>query len=204
MSIENDEDATLEDVEDAAESEQEDASDEEFSPFEELAEEFSPSRLVNVTGNDGLPQQTAPDAGHTDIPVFSCETLVCIGDYSQFHDQDGKVFDKALVEHRSGAFRLISDPSIHVQPKRRQCVHYVRQMVQFEHNPEVRMISRLCSARRDRQGAFMSVRDRAVWACDMREPPDPQSQKLLDDFDEKKVKEGQARTFDSIFGKVSE
>jgi hypothetical protein len=201
-----DEDATLEDVEEAAESEQEDDSGEgeDFSPFEELADEFSPSQIITTTGPDGLPMLSAPEAGASDIPVFSCETLVCIGDYSQFHDSEGRVYDKALVEHRAGAYRLLSDPSIHVVPKRLPCVHYVRQMVQFEHNPEVKMISRLCSARRDRQGAFMSVRDRAVWACDMRNPPDPESTKLLDDFDNKKLKEGRERTFDSIFGKVKE
>lgn len=204
MSTVEENEATLEDAEEAAESEQEDDSGEgdEFSPFEELSDEFSPSQIVTTTGPDGLPMQTAPEAGKSDIPVFSCETLVCIGDFSQFHDREGRVYDKALVEHRAGAYRLLSDASIHVTPKRLPCVHYVRQMVQFEHNPEVKMISRLCSARRDRQGAFMSVRDRAVWACDMRSPPDPESTRLLDEFDEKKLKEGRERTFDSIFGKA--
>lgn len=200
----DEEDATLEDVEEAAESEQEDDEGEEFSPFEELADEFSPSQIVTTTGPDGLPMLSAPEAGSSDIPVFSCETLVCIGDYSQFHDDEGNVYDRALVEYRAGEYRLLSNASIHVTPKRLPCVHYVRQMVQFEHNPEVKMISRLCSARRDRQGAFMSVRDRAVWACDMRSPPDPESTKLLDDFDNKKLKEGRERTFDSIFGKTKE
>ncbi len=200
-----DEDATLEDVEEAAQSEQEDDSEEgeDFSPFEELADEFSPSQIVTTTGPDGLPMLSAPEAGSSDIPVFSCETLVCIGDYSQFHDSEGRVYDPALVEYRSNAYRLKVDSTI-VDPKREPCIHYVRQMVQFEHNPEVKMISRLCSARRDRQGAFLSVRDRAVWACDMRSPPDPESTKLLDDFDNKKLKEGRERTFDSIFGKAKE
>lgn len=204
MSTVEENEATLEDAEEAAESEQEDDSGEgdEFSPFEELSDEFSPSQIVTTTGPDGLPMQTAPEAGKSDIPVFSCETLVCIGDFSQFHDKEGRVYDKALVEHFAGEYRLRSDVSIQVTPKRLPCTHYVRQMVQFEHNPEVKMISRLCSARRDRQGAFMSVRDRAVWACDMRFPPDPESTRLLDEFDEKKLKEGRERTFDSIFGKA--
>lgn len=199
-----DEGASLEEVEEAAESEQEDDSSEsdEFSPFEELADEFSPSKIVTTTGPDGLPMQSAPEAGVSDIPVFSCETLVCIGDFSQFHDREGQVYDKALVTYHSGAYRL--EDNRQVTPKRLPCVHYVRQMVQFEHNPEVKMIARLCSARRDRQGAFMSVRDRAVWACDMRNPPDLESQRLLDEFDEKKLKEGRERTFDSIFGKAKE
>ena len=200
-----DEGASLEEVEEAAESEQEDDSSEsdEFSPFEELADEFSPSKIVTTTGPDGLPMQSAPEAGVSDIPVFSCETLVCIGDFSKFHDREGQVYDKALVTYHSGAYRLKED-NRQVTPKRLPCVHYVRQMVQFEHNPEVKMIARLCSARRDRQGAFMSVRDRAVWACDMRNPPDLESQRLLDEFDEKKLKEGRERTFDSIFGKAKE
>jgi hypothetical protein len=215
-----DEDATLEDVEEAAESEQEDdlGEGEDFSPFEELADEFSPSQIITTTGPDGLPMLSAPEAGASDIPVFSCETLVCIGDYSQFHDSEGRVYDKALVKRNrtaslevfpEGEYQtpyVVANVAHHlpVIPKRLPCVHYVRQMVQFEHNPEVKMISRLCSARRDRQGAFMSVRDRAVWACDMRNPPDPESTKLLDDFDNKKLKEGRERTFDSIFGKVKE
>lgn len=214
-----DEGASLEEVEEAAESEQEDDSSEsdEFSPFEELAEEFSPSKIITTTGPDGLPMQSAPEAGVSDIPVFSCETLVCIGDFSQFHDRDGNVYDKARVMKErpsletfpEGEFEtpyVLAGAKYHLPllPKRLPCVHYVRQMVQFEHNPEVKMIARLCSARRDRQGAFMSVRDRAVWACDMRNPPDLESQRLLDEFDEKKLKEGRERTFDSIFGKAKE
>jgi hypothetical protein len=205
MPPENGEDATLEDVEDAAEAELEDDSGDadEFSPFEELSEEYSPSQITSVQGPDGLPMQVAPGAGETDIPVFSCETLVCMGDYSKFVDAEGKTYDKLLVEQRYPYF-VLKGSGTEVTPIRPPCRHYVRQMTQFEHNPEVKLISRLCSARRDRQGAFMSVRDRAVWACDMRDPPDLESTKLLDAFDNKKVKEGQERTFNSIFGKVSE
>jgi hypothetical protein len=80
-----------------------------------------------------------------------------------------------------------------VQPIRPPCHHYVRQLGSFEHNAQNQATYRLCAARRTTEGTFMSLRDSGLWACDMREPYDAASVKLLDDFDKKKISEGAQR-----------
>jgi hypothetical protein len=89
---------------------------------------------------------------------------------------------------------------IEVEPLRPACVFYGRQFSQADFNPEIRVMNRVCTARRDTAGAFMSLRDRAMWACDLRQPRDPVSDQKLDEFDEKKMREGTNRTFLPIFG----
>ena len=88
---------------------------------------------------------------------------------------------------------------IQVEPLRPQCRHYVRKQMPMEEAHDCRKVYRLCAARRTTEGTFMSVGETAVWACSMREPRDMVSEKILDDFDAQKVKEGAARTYHSIF-----
>lgn len=89
---------------------------------------------------------------------------------------------------------------VEVEPARPECAHYVRQMSQFDYNPENQKIYRLCSARRTTEGTFMTVSDRAVWACSMREPRDLVSEAEIDDFDARKMKEGASRVYLPMFG----
>jgi hypothetical protein len=201
-----DEDPSLNEIEDESSAPEEEEEQDAFTPFEEIANEFQPGNILKIKGEDGLPQQYTPDSGKSDIPALSPTTLICSGDYSEFRDTEGNKYTLSQVVRCSeghwvvrGDSQEIEGRRIIVEPKRQPCSHYVRQMTQADMNPEIRFISRLCSARRDRQGAFMSVRDTAVYACDMRNPPDVESTKLLDDFDQKKIQEGKNRDFLPMF-----
>jgi len=76
-----------------------------------------------------------------------------------------------------------------VRPIRERCVHYKRQVFS---NDEVtdekayghKIVFRNCTFRRSVGGAFMSLRDEAVYACDYREPRDEASiEKYIDEPD---------------------
>jgi hypothetical protein len=195
----DEEETTPEEIE-AESSEEEDTSKEDFSfsPFDEIQEEFNPGPVPKVTGADGLPMQVYAMSGETDIPELSPDTLLCMGDYT-FFESGGDLFTLEQVERRGNGWVLKDHPHIPVKPKREPCVHYVRQILQSDLNPQIKIVSRLCSARRDRQGAFMSVRDRAVYACDMREPKDWSSVEALDAFDREKIRQGKHREFFPMF-----
>ena len=92
---------------------------------------------------------------------------------------------------------------VEVFPIRPPCRHYVRQQGSFNLNAAKKAHYRLCSARRTTEGTFMTVRDTGIWACDMRDPFGASSVKALDDFDEKKIKQGESREFLSIFESTS-
>ncbi len=189
----------------------------EFNPFSEVADEYQPGPAVYVKGADGLPQtvdQTAP----SDIPALSPTTLVCMGDFSTFAVRDrwgtliGEFLPSEVTRAPNGEWivpmRLFVErikmsvddkfwetaSEYHaVLPIRPPCKHYVRQLGSFEYNAQHQVPYRLCAARRTTEGTFMSVRDTGIWACDMREPYDVASVKLLDDFDTKKISEGAKR-----------
>lgn len=114
---------------------------------------------------------------------------------------DRALFAAKLVQYaNAGHVIRVTREWIEVEPIRPECTHYVRQMSQFDYNPENQKIYRLCSARRSTEGAFMSVSDRGVWACSMRSPRDLTSEAALDDFDRKKIVEGKDRVYLPLFG----
>jgi hypothetical protein len=187
--------------------EESDDADEDFHPFDEVREDYKPSEIKKVIAEDGLPTNHAP-VQNNDIPPLSPDTLVCMGDYSQFVQRDkwGEITrtltPSEVKRAPNGEYYVLNTQTKirnKVEPIRPPCKHYVRQMVSFEFNADHDSIKRLCSARRTTEGAFMTVKDTKVSACDMREPRHVDSEKLLDEFDEKKVKQGQDRTFSSIF-----
>ena len=186
--------------------EDEDA-DEDFHPFDEFREDYKPSEIKKVIAEDGLPTNHAP-VRNNDIPPLSKDTLVCMGDFSEFVQRDKwgfitKKMKPEEVQRAPNGDYFVENPETKikskVEPIRPPCKHYVRQMVSFEFNADHDSIKRLCSARRTTEGTFMTVKDTKVSACDMRDPKHIDSEKLIDDFDEKKVKQGQERTFTSIF-----
>lgn len=70
---------------------------------------------------------------------------------------------------------------LQVRPIRPACVHYRRTV--FCADPTIPIgefgygdLHRNCQARRSVGGAFMSLRDEAVYACEIREPRDPKSE----------------------------
>jgi len=224
---------------------------EDWSPFDEIQEDFKPGPVVKVTAADGLPTYAPPLHDESDIPVLSPDTLTCMGDFSKFVLRGifGDVvaeFDPADVERSpSGRWRAskravmekmslelqrvrqygeahelpvhpddeqlltqllggvnpgmaVNHAWIEVFPVRPPCRHYARQLTQFELNAQAKVMLRVCAARRTTEGAFMSLRDRAMWACELREPH-AESSALLDDFDTAKMQEGARREHVPIF-----
>jgi hypothetical protein len=82
-----------------------------------------------------------------------------------------------------------------VRPIRERCKHYKRQVFakrgidpgEFGHYD----LYRNCVARRSVGGAFLTVKDEAVYACEYRDPPDEATvKKYLDEYDEKRLEAG--------------
>jgi len=131
--------------------------------------------------------------------------------YRTIHDEDGKerqrrVFSASLVEKLYGrdvvcvcsaegvAMRGAIYTIIPVRPLRPVCEHYKRQLFNNDDQPDPnkpghRILFRNCTARRSVGGAFLSLRDQAVYACEHRTPADPTSTALLDAIDDKALTE---------------
>jgi len=79
-----------------------------------------------------------------------------------------------------------------VRPKRERCSHYCRQVFSNDSQPDPardghQIVFRVCKARRSNGGAFMSLSNEAVYACDFRDPPDNSSTMLQDKKDRTKL-----------------
>lgn len=88
----------------------------------------------------------------------------------------------------------VADGWVLVRPVRERCIHYKRQVFS---NDEVtdekayghKIVFRNCTFRRSVGGAFMSLRDEAVYACDYREPRDEASiDKHIDEPDRMRLR----------------
>jgi len=199
--------------------------EDDFHPFDEFHEDYKPTRLQKVLGEDGLPTQNA-EVIDSDIPPLSPETLICMGDLSEFvvrskshHGVIAYRFTPDEVEQAPDGEYLVKEgvtkpvPEIFAnsrdqvlmagsvaEPIRPPCKHYVRQLGQGGDNPNMRVVYRLCAARRTTEGAFMTVGNTGVWACTMREPRHLDSEhRYLNLFDEKKIQQGATRVSNSIF-----
>lgn len=83
---------------------------------------------------------------------------------------------------------------VEVEPVRRACKHYLRQMTDLSSDRESRFIQRSCLAQRSETGEYVSLRDSALFACSIREPRHLESEALLDGFDDGKMAEAQQKT----------
>jgi hypothetical protein len=96
------------------------------------------------------------------------------------------------VKHAYGlAYVIVDDRDfLLVRPTRPRCEHLRRQVLNLAGVPEGEaghfIVFRNCNIRRSVGGALMSLRDEAVYACDYRSPPDPESTKKYIDEPEKK------------------
>lgn len=164
--------------------------------------------LPIVDGPDGLPTvgigpSDADASGH--LPL-SPRNLVCIADRTRFFrwgesDESGqqqRVYyaPEEVEPHLSigghAAYRLKSDQG-HVYPERHQCSHLLRQMTPWPGDPEHFEIRYYCAARRDTSGAMVGLTDGAVWACDMRDPPEYESLVRLNAGEDRKIEQGRTR-----------
>lgn len=77
-----------------------------------------------------------------------------------------------------------------VEPVRPQCRFYRRQRFDHPADPERKKIERLCTARTDAAGVFLSLSDDRMHGCELREPAHQPSVDPIDRFDEEKIAEG--------------
>lgn len=182
-----------------------------YQPFNPAPMEFGP-------GGDGLPSPKIASSLPL-APPLSAHTLICLGDTSEFviRDRWGEVratFKPEKVHRAAGGAYFVTleeaigagtpwllivrrvDPRtlrLVVQPKRPQCNFLAQQMVDFQDNTEHQMVERLCTARRDEESFFLSLRDSQVHACELRSPRDSASDRRLEEFNEIKMSLGQER-----------
>ena len=101
------------------------------------------------------------------------------------------------------------DGKVLVRPIRERCKYYNRQVLALDGTKLGEdghfLTFRNCTIRRSVGGAYLSLRDEAVYACDYRDPPDPKSVKrYLDDPDNKKLRDRPDLTLVSMFGTPGE
>ena len=160
----------------------------------------------------------------TYVPPLSPETLVCMADARYFRllsHPDPRTADRELarftvdevqcadgrywVPYQAALARVgEEDHSLvsfnpqtglcAVYPLRYACKHYLRQLTDFEGDPERKFLARFCTALRDSNGEYQSLRDTIVYACELRDPRDATSARMLDDFDTQLVQLGRERT----------
>lgn len=111
------------------------------------------------------------------------------------HSAERRKFPAQRVLREHGrAFVVLDGSVIWVRPVREQCRYYMRQVfsndsVPDPNEPGHRIVFRNCSARRSIGGAFLSLRDEAVYACTLRDPPHQESvDKYLDGPDTAKLR----------------
>jgi len=103
-------------------------------------------------------------------------------------------YDPNVVERRFGKLVAVCQRGfVPVRPIRERCAHYGRMVMGNQAKPDPsefghQIIFRNCSARRSVGGAYMTVSNEAVYACDYRKPADPSSsEKYLDGPDRKRL-----------------
>lgn len=99
----------------------------------------------------------------------------------------------------------LGDGFLPVRPRRRKCRHYKRQVFSNDSQPDPeqpghQIVFRVCAARRSNGGAFMSVSNEGIYACDFRDPPDPSSTQKQDEKDRRKLVDRPDRTRLPLFG----
>lgn len=184
---------------------------------EAIYQGFDPPPMQWGPGSDGMPELKTQGSLPIVAPL-SPKTLVCMADTSSFvvRDRWGAVvaeFEPGDVDRAPdgtwfvplksalGKVPLLSlvgrlEPAsrrVRVEPRRPQCRYMRRQMTDFQDDPDHHFVERLCTARRDSESFFLTVRDSQYHACELREPRDPESERRLDRFDAIKVKLGAER-----------
>jgi hypothetical protein len=192
-------------------------------PDDEIYQGFAPGPMVWGRGADGLPSPRVPL--HLPIaPPLDPATMVCLADTTEWVIRDprwGNVvasFDERVVKRAESGeryvdlvdalgagvpmllvHRLVDYRTLRVgcEPKRPQCRHLAQQMTDFQDNTDAQMVMRMCTARRDDESFFMSLRDTQVHACELRTPRDPESERRIELFNATKIELGRQRRAES-------
>jgi hypothetical protein len=120
------------------------------------------------------------------------------------YDDDGKLRDRRefkpeqVVEKYGHTFASILGGMVPVLPKRQQCIHLVRQVVDAgdldAQGEEVRPMYTYCKAFKSTAGSYLSLMDRAVFACEHRSPRDTVSDRYIRERIKAKIRQGEERT----------
>lgn len=169
-------------------------------------------------GVDGLPRQVSETSTDQSLVLpLHPDTFICMADYTAFFLRDesaglNEEFAPDQVQRIGNEFWISYDAAVErvgaerahlvrvhmrtgkvlVEPKRRPCRHYVRQLVDYEGRRKS-FVSRMCTALRDESGEYQSLRDTGVYACELRDPPEDAGTRELDEFDARKISEGLLR-----------
>jgi hypothetical protein len=188
-------------------------------PDQELYRHREQPPAYGFDPQDGLPRVVAESSyEETYVPPLDPATFICMADTTEFRLQSGTEilarFTADEVQRQSDGRYWVSyelalsrtDPNLHhhvlmqfgsartpVEPVRRACKHYVRQMTDMAGHRDRRFVARFCTALRDENGDYQSLRDGLMYACELRNPREPVSEQQLDDFDKRKIAEGRER-----------
>lgn len=147
---------------------------------------FSPDRVIEHFGRkfvDITKEEKTRERGFSQYSPF--EKLEADGIFEGFSTE---------IESFRRDSRNEGHIRVFVRPARERCKHYMRQVLSHDGQPDPnepghRIIFRNCTIRRSVGGAFMGLRDEAVYACDYRDPPHIESvKKFLDDPDHDKLR----------------
>jgi hypothetical protein len=120
-------------------------------------------------------------------------------DFLSRYNPDGtertrRTFKPEEVERLWGVMLVKGPPGswLPVRPRRERCKHYCRQVFSNDSQPDPtlpghQIVFRVCVARRSNGGAYMSIGNEGIYACDFREPYDDVSSQLQDAKDRIKL-----------------
>lgn len=155
--------------------------------FHEEYDDYAPGLLRIPWFADALSRRSRYQAGGTDAArkTFSPDRVL-----SRF----GHAVVELTEEEQKSEGLMTRGKILLVRPARPRCKHLSVQV--FNHDgvaegePGHMVVFRNCMMRRSVGGAFMSLRDQAVYACTFRSPPDPGSIEKHVTVPEKKKLEG--------------
>jgi hypothetical protein len=195
---------------------------------EELYQGTPSPMIIGTSPIDGLPMQVPPPMEIDRAPRLTEETLICMADKRSYVRRDsftGEVLQtyapEEIEETESGIPAVLygdSEPTFEarrsgieviywkkkwyfvVEPIRPVCAHYFRQHSDLAMARDRRFVQRACLAQKNDEGEFYTLRDQAVYACTLRSPRHPASEKEhLDHFDEQLITEARAREAEGEF-----
>jgi len=159
---------------------------------------FTPveARGVNTQADDVLSRAAAQHPlSEPSPPTQERESTLFANVLSRYHGSTGaererRQFEPSRVEWKFGVAIVREDDFyVAVRMRRERCKHFLRQVMANDDVPNPKDHGHMirfynCAARRSVGGAYMSLRDEAVYACDYRNPVDPATtEKYLESFD---------------------
>lgn len=144
-----------------------------------------------IDPEDGLPRPASMvSMNQTKALPLHPDHFVCMEDTREFVGLDGKTrfLPQEVRLADEGWVGMIGKDEVPVEPIRKNCKHYLRQLFHFEEDEDHIMCNRYCGALKDEDGEMFVLSDQVVLACSFRYPPDFISERRLREFDMKIIK----------------